>query len=149
MLSAAFGYIAMSTKDMLKGRSPRDPNKMSTILEALTAGGGLGIYGDFLINEIQNEYGNNVFQTLLGPTASDLNKVVDIITNINNPKKAGKKFVQLAEGNVPFLNMYYSKAAYDYLLGYQIKEFLDPGYFERIKQRNEEKRGQTFYFKPL
>ena len=149
LLSTAFGYIAMSAKDMLKGRSPRDPNKISTILESLTAGGGLGIYGDFLINEIQNEYGNNIFQTILGPTASDLNKVVDIITNINNPKKAGKKFIQLAEGNIPFLNMYYSKAGYDYLIGYQIKEFLDPGYFERIKQRNEEKRGQTFYFKPL
>ena len=149
MLSVAFGYIAMSAKDMLKGKSPRDPSKTSTMLEALAAGGGLGIYGDFLINEIQNEYGNNVFQTLLGPTASDVSKIADIITSINDPKKAGKKFVQLAEGNVPFLNLYYTKAAYDYLLGYQIKEFLDPGYFERIRQRNEEKRGQTHYYKPL
>ena len=149
LLSAAFGYVAMSAKDMLRGKSPRDPSKASTMLEALAAGGGLGIYGDFIISEIQNEYGNDIFETILGPTASDVGKIIDIITNINDPKKAGKKFVQLAEGNVPFLNVYYTKAAYDYLIGYQVKEFLDPGYFERIKQRNEEKRGQTHYLKPL
>jgi len=148
VLGTMFGYIAMSAKDMLKGRTPRDPNNPSTILEALAQGGGLGIYGDFLINEIQNEYGNNVFETLLGPTASDLNKLRDIVINLNDPAKAGKKFVQFAENNVPFLNLYYTKAAYDYLIGYQIKEFLDPGFFERMRQRHEEKRGQSYFLKP-
>jgi hypothetical protein len=148
VLGTMFGYIAMSAKDMLKGRTPRDPNNSSTILEALSQGGGLGIYGDFLINEIQNEYGNNVFETLLGPTASDLNKLRDIVMNLNDPAKAGKKFVQFAENNVPFLNLYYTKAAYDYLIGYQIKEFLDPGFFERMRQRHEEKRGQSYFLKP-
>jgi len=148
ILGTMFGYIAMSAKDMLKGRTPRDPTNPSTILEALSQGGGLGIYGDFLINEIQNEYGNNVFETLLGPTASDLNKLRDIVMNLNDPAKAGKKFVQFAENNVPFLNLYYTKAAYDYLIGYQIKEFLDPGFFERMRQRHEEKRGQSYFLKP-
>jgi len=148
ILGTMFGYIAMSAKDMLKGRTPRDPTNPSTILEALSQGGGLGIYGDFLINEIQNEYGNNVFETILGPTASDLNKLRDIVMNLNDPAKAGKKFVQFAENNVPFLNLYYTKAAYDYLIGYQIKEFLDPGFFERMRQRHEEKRGQSYFLKP-
>ena len=148
ILGTMFGYIAMSAKDMLKGRTPRDPTNSSTILEALSQGGGLGIYGDFLINEIQNEYGNNVFETLLGPTASDLNKLRDIVMNLNDPAKAGKKFVQFAENNVPFLNLYYTKAAYDYLIGYQIKEFLDPGFFERMRIRHEETRGQTYFLKP-
>ena len=148
ILGTMFGYIAMSAKDMLKGRTPRDPTNPSTILEALSQGGGLGIYGDFLINEIQNEYGNNVFETILGPTASDLNKLRDIVMNLNDPAKAGKKFVQFAENNVPFLNLYYTKAAYDYLIGYQIKEFLDPGFFERMRIRHEEKRGQSYFLKP-
>ena len=63
-------------------------------------------------------------------------------------QKAGKKFYQLAEGHTPFLNLYYSKAAYDYLIGYQIKEFLDPGYFKRMKRKHEEQRGQKYYMKP-
>ena len=43
ILGTMFGYISMSAKDMLRGRSPRDPNKLSTMLEALSQGGGLGI----------------------------------------------------------------------------------------------------------
>ena len=148
ILGTMFGYISMSAKDMLRGRSPRDPNKLSTILEALSQGGGLGIYGDFIINEVQNEYGNNIWETVLGPTASDLNKLRDIVMNLDDPAKAGKKFLQFAENNVPFLNLYYTKAAYDYLIGYQIKEFLDPGFFERMRIRHEENRGQTYFLKP-
>ena len=148
LLGTFFGYLAMSTKDMLRGRSPRDPKNKNTILQAFAQGGGAGIYGDFLISEIQNEYGNGIFETALGPTASDLKKLLDMVSTMNEPKKAGKKFFELVEGHTPFLNLYYTKAAYDYLIGYQVKEMLDPGYFERMKQKHEEKRGQSYYLKP-
>ena len=148
LLGTFFGYLAMSTKDMLRGRSPRDPKNKNTILQAFAQGGGAGIYGDFLISEIQNEYGNGIFETALGPTASDLKKLFDMVSTMNEPKKAGKKFFELVEGHTPFLNLYYTKAAYDYLIGYQVKEMLDPGYFERMKQKHEEKRGQNYYLKP-
>ena len=148
MLGTIFGYIVLSVKDMLSGRSPRDPKKSSVIMQAFVQGGGGGIYGDFLMSEIQNQYGNGILETAAGPTASDLKKLIDVVRNMNEPKKAGKKFLQLAEGHTPFINLYYSKAAYDYLIGYQIKEYLDPGFFKRMKDRNEENRGQTYYFKP-
>jgi|TARA_R100001463_G_scaffold135621_1_gene199212 hypothetical protein len=148
MLGTIFGYIVLSVKDMLSGRSPRDPKKSSVIMQAFVQGGGAGIYGDFLMSEIQNQYGNGVLETAAGPTAGDIKKLIDVVRNMNEPKKAGKKFLQLAEGHTPFINLYYTKAAYDYLIGYQIKEYLDPGFFNRMKKRNEENRGQTYYFKP-
>ena len=148
IMGTIFGYIAMSTKDMIRGRSPRDPKKKGVILQSFAQGGGGGIYGDFLISEIQNEYGNGIFETALGPTAGDIKKFFDMVQSMNDPKKAGKKFYELAEGHTPFLNLYYSKAAYDYLIGYQIKEFLDPGYWERMKSNHKEKRGQKYFMKP-
>ena len=148
MLGTIFGYVVLSVKDMLSGRSPRDPKKLSVVMQAFVQGGGAGIYGDFLMSEVQNQYGNGVFETALGPTASDIKKFIDMVKTMNEPKKAGKKFLQLAEGHTPFINLYYTKAAYDYLIGYQIKEYLDPGFFKRMKDRNEENRGQTYYFKP-
>lgn len=148
VLNSIMGYIAMSSKDMLRGRSPRDPSKGSTIIESISQGGGLGIYGDFIVGQIQNEYGNNVFETILGPTASDAKKILDIVFNPKEPAKVGKKFLELVEGNAPIINMWYTRAAYDYLIGYQIKEFLDPGFFERMRARHEEKRGQTYFLKP-
>ena len=148
MLGTIFGYIVLSVKDMLSGRSPRDPKKSAVIMQAFVQGGGGGIYGDFLMSEVQNQYGNGVLETAAGPTAGDIKKLIDVGRNMNEPKKAGKKFLQLAEGHTPFINLYYTKAAYDYLIGYQIKEYLDPGFFNRMKKRNEENRGQTYYFKP-
>jgi hypothetical protein len=148
MLGTIFGYIVISVKDMLSGRSPRDPKKIAVLMQAFVQGGGGGIYGDFLMSEIQNQYGNGIFETALGPTASDVKKFIDMVKTMNEPKKAGKKFLQLAEGHTPFINLYYTKAAYDYLIGYQIKEYLDPGFFNRMKERNEKNRGQTYYFKP-
>jgi hypothetical protein len=148
MLGTIFGYMVLSIKDMLSGRSPRDPKKLSVIMQAFVQGGGGGIYGDFIMSEVQNQYGNGFLETAAGPTASDLKKIIDMVKTMNEPKKAGKKFLELAEGHTPFINLYYIKAAYDYLIGYQIKEYLDPGFFKRMKDRNEENRGQTYYFKP-
>nr|BAR32744.1 putative internal virion protein [uncultured Mediterranean phage uvMED] len=148
LLSAMFGYIAMSVKDMLKGRSPRDPKRPGVLFQAFAQGGGVGIYGDFIFQELQNEYGGGMAETIMGPTFGDIEKIFSIVQNANDPAKAGKKFVQFAEGNIPFLNMYYSKAAYDYLVGYQLKEFLDPGYFDRISEKHNDQRGQTYFLKP-
>ena len=46
--SGFMGYIAMTMKDLLKGKEPRDPTKGKTIMAAFLQGGGLGIYGDVL-----------------------------------------------------------------------------------------------------
>jgi hypothetical protein len=143
------GYISLSIKDMLRGRSPRDPTKESTILEALAQSGSLSIYGDFLLGQIQNQYGSNIFETLAGPTASDASKLIQLLFNPKEPAKMGKKILDLVEGNAPIINMWYTRAAYDYLIGYNIKEFLDPGFFERMKTKHEENRGQTYFLKPL
>tara|TARA_R110002072_G_scaffold183699_1_gene339911 strand:- start:43 stop:2544 length:2502 start_codon:yes stop_codon:yes gene_type:complete len=150
LLSTVFGYIAMSAKDILRGRSPRDPEKKEVLLQALIQGGGLGIYGDFIVGELQNEYGGGTFDSLLGPTAGDITKMVSMVKSImeGDALKTGKKFQLFAEGNIPFLNMYYSKAAYDYIIGYQIKEFLDPGFFARMENKHQEKRGQSYFLKP-
>jgi hypothetical protein len=143
------GYIAMSLKDMLRGRSPRDPTKESTILEALAQSGSLSIYGEFILGQLQNQYGSTFFEALAGPAASDVSKILGLIFNPKEPEKMGKKLLELVEGNAPIINMWYTRAAYDYLIGYNIKEFLDPGFFERMKTKHEENRGQSYFLKPL
>jgi hypothetical protein len=145
ILTSMFGYLAMSAKDMLRGRSPRDVTKLSTILESMAQGGGLGIYGDFLLGQVQNEYGSSVYETLLGPTASDANKLLSIVFNPKDVDNASKRILQLIEGNAPVINMFYTRAAYDYLIGYKIKEIIDPGFFERMRAKHEENRGQTYF----
>src|SRR3546814_16868336 len=57
------GYGAMSTKDILKGRTPRNPLDPATWAAAFVQGGGAGIYGDFLLGET-NRFGGGLLQTL-------------------------------------------------------------------------------------
>ena len=54
----------------------------------------------------------------------------------------------IVEGNVPFLNLYYTKSIYDYLIGHQLKEYLDPGYFKRMRRRNENNQGSSYFITP-
>ena len=49
--SGFMGYMAMTMKDLLKGKEPRDPTKFKTIMAGFLQGGGLGIYGDVLFKE--------------------------------------------------------------------------------------------------
>ena len=74
MVTSGFmGYLSMTAKDLLKGKEPRDPNNIKTIMAAFLQGGGLGIYGDVLFKE-QRDAGS-VVAGLIGPaptTAVDL-----------------------------------------------------------------------------
>ena len=147
-MGTMMGYLSLSAKNLLRGKEPPDPKKAGNWAAAFFQGGGLGIYGDFLYSELNNRYGNTLQETLLGPTVGDIASFLRVIGDINEPKKAGKKLLQLAEGNVPFLNLFYTKAAYDYLIGYQLKEMLDPGYFRRVRRKQEQTQGSSFYLKP-
>ncbi len=145
MLTSMFGYIAMTTKDLLKGKSFRDMSKQENIISAFLQGGGLGIFGDFLFSEMKNQYGGSLAETLAGPGIGAASDLLEAISTLDQPKKASIKFLKLIEGNTPFLNLYYTKSAYDYLIGYQIKELLDPGFFNRMKRRAARNQGSQFF----
>jgi len=144
------GYLSMTVKDLLKGKSPRDMNKLENWGAAFVQGGGMGIYGDFLYSELKNGYGGSLQETAMGPAFADLSKFIASFTHLINGdmKKFGKSNYSILEGNTPFLNLFYTKAAYDYLIGYHIKEFLDPGYFRRMRRKAYKNQGSKYFLTP-
>ena len=60
MLGTIFGYIVLSIKDMLSGRSPRDPKKVSVLMQAFVQGGGGGIYNSNSNNTVTVNISNNI-----------------------------------------------------------------------------------------
>lgn len=145
--STVFGYGAMSVKDLLKGRNPRDPKDHKTWMAALTQGGGLGIYGDFLFGE-SNRFGGGLWSTALGPAASTVNDVYDLYQRVKAGDDAGARAFQVALSNTPFVNLFYTRTALDYLLLYRIQEALNPGYVRRLEQRVKRENGQEFWLPP-
>lgn len=145
--STVMGYAAMTVKDALKGKGPRDPNDPKTYLKAFTQGGGAGIYGDFLFGEF-SRLGQSPAETLAGPT---LGAGFDLVKLWSKAVRGEADFgdaMRLAQNNTPFLNLFYTRVALDYLILYDMQEAIAPGTLRRMERRAREQQGQTFLLSP-
>lgn len=146
-LSTAMGYAAMSVKDLLRGKNPRPVDNWTTWQAAMVQGGGLGIYGDFLFGKF-NRMGGSLTSSLVGPTLGVLDTVADLWTRVRNGDDAAAATFNAALSNTPFLNLFYTRAALDYLFLHSIQEALNPGYLRRSESRIQRENEQTFYLPP-
>ncbi|WP_137391437.1 hypothetical protein [Rhodoligotrophos defluvii] len=143
-----FGYGAMTAKDLAKGRTPRDPADPTTWAAAMTQGGGLGIYGDFLFGELRTRFGGGPIATALGPVAGVSEDILDIIGRMKNGDDAAAASFRTLLNNTPFLNLFYTRIALDYLILNRIQESLNPGYLRRYEQRVRKENAQDFWLAP-
>lgn len=142
-----FGYGAMAAKDLLKGREPRDPTDPQTIAAAMLQGGAMGIYGDFILGE-SSRFGRSVLETLAGPVPAAIADLDELRARaMHGDDVAASAFKQIIN-NTPFLNLFYTRMALDYLILYRIQESLNPGYLRRLERRIERENNQEFWLRP-
>ena len=146
-LSTAMGYAAMATKDLLQGKNPRPVDDVRTWAAAMVQGGGLGIYGDFLFNKY-NRMGGTLSGSMLGPVANVADTTADLWTRIRTGDDVAATAFNAAVQNTPFMNLFYARAALNYLVLYRIQEALNPGFLRRMERRAERENGQTYYLPP-
>ena len=145
--TTVFGYGAMSAKDLLKGRTPRTPQDPKTWAAAFAQGGGLGIYGDFMFGEF-SRYGRSAAATLAGPTFGQIDDVAELWTRFRRGDDVAANIVRLAINNTPFINLFYTRTALDYLLLYQLQESVNPGYLHRMESRIMRENEQRYFMPP-
>ena len=143
-----FGYGSMTVKDLIKGRTPRDPLSPATWSAAMMQGGAFGIYGDFLFGEMKNRFGGGFLATVAGPTFGTVSDIADLWGRIRAGEDAAAQTFRLAIANTPFANLFYTRMALDYLILYRVQEWLNPGYLRRMERRIEKENDQTFLIKP-
>ncbi len=146
VMSTIFGYGAMQAKEMIKGRSPREFDAQ-TALAAMIQGGGLGIYGDFIFGEY-NRFGRSFLSTLAGPTFGQIDAVAELWTRARNGEDVAANLIKLTKDNTPFINVFYTRMALDYLFLYQLQESVNPGYLSRLEQRIMTENDQRFLMPP-
>ena len=144
LTSSILGYMSMTIKDLLKGKEPRDPTKFKSFVAALLQGGGLGIYGDVLFRETRSNL--EAAGSFAGPVPlSGIDVVLALKYGITGEGgKAGRLAYRAVTQNIPFLNLFYIKAAFDYLIGYQMLETLNPGILKRMEKRMKKDYNQDF-----
>jgi hypothetical protein len=146
-LSTMMGYAAMSIKDLIKGKNPRPVDSARTWAAAMVQGGGLGIYGDFLFAKY-NRMGGTLSGSLAGPVVNMADTAADLWTRIRTGDDFGATAFNAALQNTPFMNLFYTRAALDYLVIYRMQEAMNPGFLRRMEKRAERENGQTFYLPP-
>lgn len=144
-LNTVMGYVAMSAKDISKGRQPRNPLSTKTWTAALVQGGGLGIYGDFLFGQMRSRFGQGPLITFLGPTAGSLNDTFDLFQRFRDGDDFAAKGFNTVVNHAPGANLFYLRFAMDYLILHRIREGMNPGYLARMERRVEEENDQRFF----
>lgn len=141
------GYMAWAAKRYVQGKELPDHSKYWGKIAAASfvQGGGAGIYGDFLFGEAKSRYGHSALETFLGPTWGTLADVYDFAVAGN--RSATKAFFA-AKNNTPFINMFYSRIALDYLFLYRWQESLRPGSLRRMHENMKKEQGAGFRIPP-
>ena len=147
--ATVLGYVSMTIADLLKGNTPRDPSDPRTWMAAMAKGGGLGIYGDFLFGEMRNRYGRGVIPTLMGPSVGTLSGFFDLIGRLKEGDPLGAASLRWGQNTLPFANVFYTKLALDYLIFWQMQEWMTPGAMERKVKRMDRYTGQTPWLNPV
>jgi hypothetical protein len=147
LMTSVMGYGAMSAKDFLKGRKPRDPTSWKTILAAMTQGGGAGIYGDFLFGEF-NRFGRSPLESLAGPVPGAAQEALQMWSGLIRGNVDAGQALRAGINNTPFVNLFYVRPALDYLVLYSMQESVSSGTLRRMEQRVSKEQQQEYWLKP-
>lgn len=148
LMMTLFGYGSMSAKQLIAGKTPRDPSNPKTWLAAAAQGGGLGIYGDFLFGE-KSRMGSSFYSSLGGPAFGSAESVYNLYQNIREGRDVRTETFRMFFNHLPGNNLFWFRSAFDHFIGYNLYEMLNPGYISRMKRRVAKENGQTFWSEPV
>ncbi|NWG26612.1 MAG: hypothetical protein HXY30_19705 [Pseudorhodoplanes sp.] len=154
VVSTLLGMLANYLNDIAKGQDPNARWRnapLSSVVQGFLRGGAGTIYGDFLIGEF-SRHGLSALASLAGPTFGQIDKVAELWSSLTHPEKwkasAAALGVRTVRENTPFLNMIYTRAAFDYLIYWRLLEALNPGYLSRMEQTMKRNQGTEFLLRP-
>lgn len=146
-------------KNFLSGKKPdslTDPKTWETA--ALGTGAGF-LIGDYFINpkSLSDDFTSSLSGSGIGiiNDAARLGKVpIQFLNSKLDPEHhkfsmdgVGRSALRLTKDVLPFSNLPYTKALADYLVHYNLSEFLEPGSLQKMENRMQ-KNGQEFYLPP-
>lgn len=151
-----WGYLAMSAKELLAGKNPRDPLAASTWAAALAQGGGMGILGDYAFGEF-NRFGQSALATAAGPTFGTANDLMGLWAKVRDTDSMGRpnygadiaaNSLRILASNTPYASLWWMRPALNYLALYPVQEALNPGYLRRMERRIQQQNKQTYWLSP-
>ena len=154
----ALGAIAYQNKQIVQGKDPLDMTTSKFWMRAMAQGGGMGIVGDFLLTDPTTNPGDataNAIKNVAGPTVGS---VFDIgyKLGVENLYEAANgddthfvaEGIRTARSHLPYVNLWYAKAALDHAGLHALQENVSPGYLSRMQQRAQRDWEQDYWWEP-
>jgi len=152
------GSLAYEIKQVAAGKKPTPPSEMGIKywLNAMIYGGGLGIFGDFLLSD-QNRYGGSLSKTVAGPVVSFLGDAINL--TVGNAKQlltgedtnAGKELAAFLQRYTPGGSLWYGRLVFERLIIDTLERLINPD-FNSDNRRNikqlKKRTGQEYWWSP-
>lgn len=142
------GGIQTQARQVLTGRDPIDmtgDHWKEFWAKSFAAGGGAGFLADLLMaptDSPMNGWGGKL--GTLGPVAGTIGGVLDIATN----KQHGATAVRWVNDQLPFVDIWYTRAVWEHYFLHNAQEALNPGYLSRMQSRARRDWGQDSWWAP-
>lgn len=142
-------YVANMFKDLINGSDVKDPTTLDAFKRAFTAGGGMGFIGDILVSGMDDyKYGHPALMNMAGPVLSTAMDAYTIYDKYKDNKDIGANVLRIVKGNLPLVNLWYTKQLLNHAVFNQIQEMMNPGYHRRIEQKIRKNQGVGYWWKP-
>jgi hypothetical protein len=146
------GYLAMSMKNLVEGKLPPDPRDAVTYFESLAQSGGASMLADLLERKIG--YGYSLADYVAGPAIHDVGQIIAPFSEAGHQRtlataqSAGKQELETLGKMNPAANLWFTKAAYQYLITNEIQEAMNPGYLARVTAKQKQDYNVNYWLDP-
>lgn len=140
------GVVVDQLLQVADGKEPRSFDDPQLWIDGFVRGGGGGIYTDFLLFESQR-YGRSASASFAGPVPGAVidqtHKIWSKAIRGENPSNDMLRFIQQMTPDT-----FYTAAALDYLIFFQLQEMINPGYLDRMERGVKSDQGSKFFIPP-
>ena len=157
------GGLAMQLKDIAKGKTTQDAftdgwtPKYEFWVAALMQGGGLGLFGDFMLGDY-SRFGRNPISEAGGPFIGFAEDVFSLTKGNFDKTMTGKEaknfkrdVFRMMKRTIPLGNLWYTRLFLERTLLDNLERMADPNFdrrIRRIEKRMKKEKGQEFWWKP-
>ncbi len=139
------GALSLWLKDIASGRDPRpimgkDGNPAAFAGQAFTQGGGFGIFGDFILGDL-NRFGGGIGQAIGGPVADTATDFVNLTAGnmvqlfTGGETKAAEEARRFVAKTTPGRSLWFLRLAYDRMLMDNLRRLTDPKAEKAFRRR--------------
>jgi hypothetical protein len=154
--TAALGGVVFQLKQIKDGKDPVDMTTAKFWVRAIAQGGGAGFMGDIILGDTTQDRGqlDSVGRLLLGPSFGSLADIYELTKGNADEMIAGKdthagaEALRFSRSHLPYVNLWYGKAALDHLLLHSVQENLSPGYLDRLRSKAQKDWEQGYFWAP-